>query len=145
MGTYLADVSVVDDPVSNTRVGTVKALHNDLLPTLNQITEEDRVEKLKQLFRKQDWNHLSQEQQKLIDEIILKHNSLFVVDQNELGKIEGPPAELVLKDPRPVKSPLYRYPEKAKELIETIIQDMLEKGVIEPSTSAWLSPIVLVK
>ena len=145
MGTYLANVSVVDDPVSDTRVGTVKELHNDLLPTLDQITEEeDRVEKLKQLLRKQDWNHLSQEQQKLIDEIILKRNSLFIVDQNELSKIEGPPAELVLKDPRPVRSPLYRYPEKAKQLIETIIQYMLEKGVIEPSTAAWLSPIVLV-
>ena len=39
---------------------------------------------------------------------------------------------------------MYRYPKHEKEVITKLLNDMEERGVIEPSSSAWLSPIVLV-
>ncbi len=52
VGTYLAKVHAVDDPALDTLVGTVKELHNDLLPTFTQSpVGEDKIEKLKHLFK----------------------------------------------------------------------------------------------
>ena len=46
---------------------------------------------------------------------------------------------------RPVRQPARRLgPEKEKE-VEEQIEDLLKKGVIEPGTGAWSSPVVLVK
>ncbi len=39
---------------------------------------------------------------------------------------------------------IYRYPEKAKDIIASILKDLKERDIIEKSTAAWLSPIVLV-
>ncbi len=44
----------------------------------------------------------------------------------------------------PVRMPLYRHPEQAKMIIAEMISNMLAKDVIEESTAAYLSPIVLV-
>ena len=40
---------------------------------------------------------------------------------------------------------MYRYPEKAKKLIAEMLGEMESKDIIEPSTAAWLSSIVLVR
>nr|KYP57088.1 Retrovirus-related Pol polyprotein from transposon 17.6 [Cajanus cajan] len=45
----------------------------------------------------------------------------------------------------PVKVRPYRYPHSQKLQIEKMIQDMLDEGLIVPSTSPFSSPIVLVK
>ncbi len=141
----MADWTKIEEPESEPNVRTVTQLHNDLLPTLTEPPEgRTRIEKLKTLLAAQNWKHLSESQQQLVEEVILKYNTLFILNPNELVKIVGRPAELVVKDLSPVRSPLYRYPEPAKELIVDIIEDMLDKGVIKTSTIAWLSPIVLV-
>ncbi len=58
--------------------------------------------------------------------------------------MSGPPAKINVDDPRPSRGPKYRYPEEAKTLIAEMLQDMEDRNIIEKSTSAWLSPIVLV-
>ncbi len=39
---------------------------------------------------------------------------------------------------------MYRYPEQAKEIIAEMLLNMEKREIIERSTAAWLSPIVLV-
>ncbi|GAU12540.1 hypothetical protein TSUD_182540 [Trifolium subterraneum] len=45
----------------------------------------------------------------------------------------------------PVKVKPYRYPHSQKNQIELMVQDMLQQGIIQPNTSPFSSPIVLVK
>ena len=45
---------------------------------------------------------------------------------------------------RPVRLPPYRLPHAYRDLVEKEIKDMLDAGVIEPSSSEWASPTVLV-
>ena len=45
----------------------------------------------------------------------------------------------------PVKLPPYRLPQAYRESVQKEIQEMLEQGIIEPSSSEWAAPIVLVK
>ena len=46
---------------------------------------------------------------------------------------------------RPIRLPPYRVPQAYRETVKKEIAEMLEHGIIEPSTSEWSSPIVLVK
>ena len=43
-----------------------------------------------------------------------------------------------------VRQPLYRLPHAFREKVQEEIKDMLEQGIIEPSTSDWASPMVVV-
>ncbi len=74
----------------------------------------------------------------------MKYEELFVVEKGELGLIQQSPAHVQVDDPTPCRSHIYRYPEKAKEIIASILKDLEERDIIEKSTAAWLSPIVLV-
>ncbi len=49
-----------------------------------------------------------------------------------------------VKDSQPSRSPMYRYPKQAKEIIAEMLLDMEKREIIERATTAWLSPIVLV-
>jgi len=51
----------------------------------------------------------------------------------------------LIKGADPVKVRPYRYPHCQKEEIEKMVSDMLQEGIIVPSTSSFSSPIVLVK
>ncbi len=46
---------------------------------------------------------------------------------------------------RPIRLPPYRLPQAYRGTVKNEMQEMLEHGVIEPSTSEWSAPIVLVK
>lgn len=103
-----------------------------------------RGDKLNTILSERDWTHLDEEQKQKLFQIIRRHELLFMVDKNELGLITAPPAHINVENPVPCRAPIYRYPEKAKELIGEIIEDLAQRDIIEPSTAAWLSPIVLV-
>ncbi len=103
-----------------------------------------RKEKLQSLLAAQNYDHLSSAEKEALFKVILEHDELFVLHPSEIGKIDAPPAKIEVENLSPVREPTYTYPEKAKEIISKLVQDMEKKGVIEPSTAAWLSPIVLV-
>ncbi len=54
------------------------------------------------------------------------------------------PVNIGIGDPTPVRKPAYRYPEKAKKIIAELLQGMEARDITEPSTAAWLSPIIHV-
>ena len=132
-------------PGETETINTVKQMHNDLLPSVDQTQSVGtRTERLEEIIKQQNWKHLTTGQMEELKSTILTHNELFILDKSELGLMEGPPAKINISDPQPSRGPSYRYPEEAKQIISEMLQDMEERGIIERSTSAWLSPIVLV-
>ena len=83
-----------------------------------------RLDKLKSLMKNQDLSHLHKDQRKDLKRKIFSHSELFVLGPQELGKMNIPPVKLELEDVRPVRVPPYRHPERAKELILNLVNDM---------------------
>lgn len=50
-----------------------------------------------------------------------------------------------MKGSNPVKVRPYRYPHSQKAQIESMIADMLDQGIIQPSNSPFSSLVLLVK
>jgi len=48
-------------------------------------------------------------------------------------------------DAEPVRQPIRRIPMHQRDIVRKEVDAMLKKGVIRPSRSSWLSPVVLVK
>ena len=40
----------------------------------------------------------------------------------------------------PIRQPVRRVPLSRRETVQTLLQDMLDKGIISPSKSPWASP-----
>ena len=133
------DLEVVPESVNHTRIS------NEIIPELpEEVPGRSRREKLEGIIDAQDWSHLSTEMRTTLKELVLAYPDLFIVGPEDLGLIKGEPAHIYVRDDVPCRTPSYRYPESAKAVISEMLDGMEAKGIIEPSTAAWLSPIVLV-
>lgn len=53
--------------------------------------------------------------------------------------------QIILKNgTEPINERLYRYPAVKKDIIEGLVKQMLDQGIIQPSSSPFASPVVLV-
>ena len=133
------ELEVENSPSTISHIREALGPENDCVPEYHT-----RWEKLKHILESRNWSHLTIEQKDLLYRVIQRHQELFIVHPGELGLIQAEPAHIQVDDPRPCRTPLYRYPEKAKEIIEAILKDLEGREIIESSTAGWLSPIVLV-
>ena len=147
-GILLADYEVMTENNLTTleEASCLKTTIRDAIGPENDVMLDDRPrqEKLQQILQSRDWSHLEPEQKDKLFHLVLNHDPLFIVEKNELGSLQTTPAHINLTNPQPCRAPIYRYPEKAKDLIAEILKDLESRDIIENSTAAWLSPIVLV-
>ena len=61
-----------------------------------------------------------------------------------LGMAKIPPHEIITEG-RPISQAPYKVGPEKQKVIEESVNTLLEQGCIEPSMSAWASPVVLVK
>ena len=96
-----------------------------LVPESGHVTSEQssREEKLANLISQQDFSHLSEEQQDKLKNMLIANHLVFILEKNELGKI-GVQGHITVSDPQPVRSSIYRYPEKVKQLIADMLEDI---------------------
>ena len=148
-GTLLGTYRKIEETDINLQISECRKtrIQNDLVPQSNGKLNPgiSRVEMFRHKLSQQDFSHLLNEEQTQLRGLLEEHHQVFIVDEHEMGKFKDVQAHINVSDSQPVRSPIYRYPEKAKGVISSMLQEMEEKGIIEPSTAAWLSPIVLVK
>lgn len=77
--------------------------------------------------------------------LLLKYKSVFAAPTGLPPPRSHDHVIPLLKGSNSVKVKPYRYHHSQKELIETMVKDMLMEGIIQPSTSPFSSPILLVK
>ncbi|XP_057453401.1 uncharacterized protein LOC130745246 [Lotus japonicus] len=80
------------------------------------------------------------------EEAILKDYGEVFEEPAELPPFRGIHDLIILKEgSNPISLRPYRYPPAQKDVIDKMVKELLESGVIQPSSSPFASPIVLVK
>ena len=79
-----------------------------------------------------------------VKDFLYSNMDVFALDDAELGCTSLVQHEIDTSDNSPTKQHFRRVPFVHREKISQLIDDMLEKGIIQPSSSPWASPIVLV-
>ena len=84
-------------------------------------------------------------QQEEVQNLLIENKESFSNDKGTLGHTTLVKHDISTGDHRPVKQAPRRIPIHHRPAVDEAVADMLEKGIIEESTSPWASPIVLVK
>ncbi|MDI9312181.1 MAG: reverse transcriptase domain-containing protein [Limnohabitans sp.] len=89
-------------------------------------------------------NKLSVKEKQSLTKLLIKYRNLFASSMNELGKFSGIKHVINTEDSLPVKQNPYRTSSKEKNIITETVQELLNAGIIEESSSPWCSPVVIV-
>ena len=76
--------------------------------------------------------------------MLMDHHEAFSLEDDEHGETDLVQLEIDTGDAQPRRQRPRRLPIAAKQEVARQIQSMQEAGVIQPSNSPWVSPIVLV-
>ena len=101
-------------------------------------------EHLKQLYE-ETIQGLSSEQSKAVAKLLMKHESTFSENDNDLGRTGIITHRIPTVGAHPIKQPLRRMPVHMQEEAAKQINEMVEKDVIQKSSSPWASGIEMVE
>lgn len=90
-------------------------------------------------------DHLDSTQKEKIQTLLNQYQLLFDGGEETIGHIPNIQHRIETGDAAPVSTRQWRLPQATRNVIREQCNSMLRAGVIEPSTSPWLSPVVLVK
>ena len=78
-------------------------------------------------------------------EILRKYKNQFMQPNQTLGQTDLVQHKIHTKDHVPIKQRTRREPMNMQGVVKEELKKMEEKGIIEPSNSAWASPVVLCR
>lgn len=96
------------------------------------------------LLEQLDSKHLNNEEKQHLSKIIKNNKDLFFQKGHNLTSVKEVKHQIITKNSLPVYSKIYRFPKVHEREVETQIEEMLEQGIIQPSSSAYNSPIWVV-
>jgi len=112
-----------------------------ILLTANINHENDRITRVLQLIK---LNHITPNWRECIEDIIKKYNDRFFVKGDTLGATNLIEHEINTTSEVPIRLRQFRHPPQINKYINDQMQELLEKGIIEKSTSAYCAPVFCV-
>ena len=145
--------NVREDPI-NIKKGTKIAgmeivAQEEIQRTVASIEQEKPIqEKKRQLLWDlvvRSGDSLTDSQRELLFAVLLKYEDVFASTPDDFGRTKEIRHTINVGNSPPIRQPVRRIPPIRRKEARDLLQGMLSKGVIKPSTSPWASPIVLVK
>lgn len=115
----------------------------NILSTPPELTE-DRKLKLCAVLR-MDETVLTLEQRDRMLEMLLRYHDTFALDDSELGVTQYTQHRIETGDEPPIRQYARRIPYSVRGHVTGLVDEMLRREVIRPSSSPWASPVVLVR
>ena len=105
------------------------------------------VEKQKLLWNlaEQSGRDLGPGEKDLFYRLLLSYADAIASSTSDLGRTDRLRHSIHTGGVAPVRQPVRRVPPHRREEVRKLLNEMLERGVVEPSASPWASPIVLVR
>ncbi|PJE78407.1 hypothetical protein CI610_02660 [invertebrate metagenome] len=129
--THVGRISPVDKVLDNDE-SEIGQKYQELPDHLVQLYEEAKEE-------------LTPEQAKQVRQLLLRTQDLFAKSDDDLGRTDMVKHKIDTQNAKPIKQPPRRFPHHAAEEVDQQVQSMLDRGIIEPSSSPWASGVVLVQ
>ena len=101
------------------------------------------MEKLFQVLR-QPLEKLLPAENEQLKELILEFNDVFALDDTELGCTNLVEHTIDTGDHAPIRQQPYRTPVVRRQQMDEMVTAMQKQGIVEPSSSPWASPVILV-
>ena len=108
----------------------------------NSAHDEITDEELNLDFENSD---LNEEQKQILHAFLLQNKDVFTTGLHNLGKTHLLSHHIDTGDSPPVRTPHYKQTPAMRRETEMQIKEMLAHKIIEPSNSAWHSPVVLIR
>ena len=89
-------------------------------------------------------NSLTEVQTEQLYELLLSYADVFACSDSEVGRTSKIRHTIHTDEP-PIRQAVRRIPPVKRQEVQKLLSEMQEKDVIEPSSSPWASPIVLVR
>lgn len=89
-------------------------------------------------------NNLSEDQKHRLFAVVKVHQHAFDFQNGNLGRANFVEHSVDTGDASPIPHGPYRVSSVKHQIIGNEVSDMLEKVIIRPSSSSWLSPVVIV-
>ena len=89
--------------------------------------------------------HVDQDQKFQITKLLCKYQDVFARDDDDLGRTDLTKHTINTGNAQPIRQPALRVPLHLRSEADQQVEDMLKRGVIEPSHGPWAAPVVLVK
>ncbi len=112
-------------------------------PSVNSVTPEERIEFLKTQLNLNNSN-LNEDQKFELQDLIFEYSDIFSTGDHDLGETGLVEHIIDTKDSKPIYQRPYRAEHLKRVVIEKEVNKMIDNDIIEPSNSAWSSPVVLV-
>ena len=142
-GTKVAQISPILDPE------LITGISQDSKSILTTISTHKKLplEAKKPLWKmvEDSGEVLDSHQQQELYTFLLGFADVFAFTDAELGRTDKLQHTITTEAKHPICSPVRRSPAVHKKEIHQLIQDMLARNVIQPSTSPWASPIVIIR
>ena len=90
-------------------------------------------------------SELSQGEKDVFYNLLLTYADVLASSSSDLGRTDRLRHRIDTGSSSPVRQPVRRISPGRREEVKGLLNQMLERGVIEPSSSPWASPVVLVQ
>ena len=90
-------------------------------------------------------DNLTEEEQERLKQLLITNAGVFALDQSELGTTDVVTHTVNTGDHPPIRQHPRRTPFALRSQVTEMVKEMLDQQVIQPSSSPWASPIVLVE
>ena len=90
------------------------------------------------------WTGLTEGEKNSFLLLLQEYRDVFAVNKDDLGRTNKLWHSISTGNSHPIRQPFRRTPAARWEEARKMLDDMLNKGIIQPSVSPWASPVVLV-
>lgn len=88
---------------------------------------------------------LTEEHKAKVKVILVRYQNLFSMSKDDFGRTSLIKHKINTEGAKPTKQPPRRLPHHAAEFVDKEVENMIERGIVEPSSSPWAAGVVLVE